>query len=288
MTFTEELRALGNARLELGWRHLFELASVLHGQRPLARMVVPLVEVEALHVALSALGLHAGRPRVANRPVRRCGDDRFCQRIPIDDADGTTDSAAVVVARDALSASDGQRIDDFGDSAEIGRMLGYPDCCVEGYRSIEDGAEWTDLLAARARRVPARLSAECNCLAGLFDHRSLHPDYFPCMLGCPNAERFNLTLVDSGRARGLCREADEGRRSMCGSVAVLGGAVVRLERIVEGYRPQDLVIRGGIDERWRTILADPRACYRRVTNGVVIEMPATAPLAIAGAIVEFV
>jgi hypothetical protein len=75
---------------------------------------------------------------------------------------------------------------------------------------------------------------------------------------------------------------------MCGSVAVLGGAVVRLERIVEGYRPQDLVIRGGIDERWRAILADPRACYRRVTNGVVIEIPATAPLAIAGAIVEFV
>jgi hypothetical protein len=287
MSMADELRALEGGTLGLGWRHLFELASVLDGRRPVARVVVGLAEIDALHRALLRLGLHTGRPLVANRPVRRCGDDRFCHRIPIEDANASTDSAAVVIARDAPAASEGQRIDDFADSSEIGRMLGYPDCCVEGYRRIEAGTEWTALLASQSHRVPSSLAAECNCLAGLFDHRSLHPDYFPCILGCAAAERFNRSLVDAGRACGLLREAADGRAAMCGPVAVLDGATVRLASTGDGLQPRDLVLRGSVDERWREVLTDPLARFHRVARGVVVEIPAAAPLAVGGTIVEF-
>lgn len=287
MKHADRIRELGMRRLGLEWRHLFELASVIEGVRKRARVVVAADQLELLRQALLGIGLHAGVPTVANRIVRTCGDDRFCERVPLGRVAPPDATVSIIVATDAREAAEGQRIDDFGDSAENGRMLGYPACCIAGYGRIEKGAEWTSVLAAAGVSGSGQLPATCNCLAGLFERTTLHPDYFPCRIGCDAALRFNEGIIEAGRRAGLEEEADAGLRTMRGPMALLQGAVVRLTPTRTGHRPRQLALRESLDERWRNILLDPKARYRAVAGGIAVEEIDERPLLVAGCIVEF-
>lgn len=279
------LRAIRNAAPDIQARHLVEIASVLAGSRDAARVAISIGHSESLRRALASAGLYAGKPEVANVEVRRSGDDRFCVRRKID---ATTDVGAVIavaVARSAKAAADAQRIDDYGDSTESGLALGYPPCCVQSYGRIEHGLDWTEAIRPHPGDAVGPLSWAENCLAGQFDAAAIHPDLFPCRLGCPQAAEFVRAAADAARACGLNAEVEAGVHAMNGRYVLLSGAIVRLERA--SNRACEVHLRGGTDARWSQVLMGVERFERR-GHGIAMYFQ-SPPLVVpsAGSLVEF-
>ena len=120
---------------------------------------------------------------------------------------------------------------------ELGRLLGYPSCCVEafvgrvvrGVDVLDDGSRATELVVA----VAAALSRSRRRLAHLNftlpDRRALLP-FDPCAFDCPYAARYARALFDAYLER---QEAEA--RALLSEL----GRPVRLTRAGERLHPDD-------------------------------------------------
>jgi hypothetical protein len=277
------LRELACAVPDVAPRHLFEIAGVLAGVRPCARVVLPLRALDVATRLMRDLGLAAGRPGVWNDVVRTHGEDRFCVRRTMSGAHDPDAAVSVIVARDSVTAHDGQRIDDSGTASECGNMLGYPRCCVDAYARIEAGADWLELLRCALPAGLVSLPFHANVVEGLFSRSALHPDFFPCALGCPHAMALVRELLDAGLSFGLEEELVEGTGRMRGRVVLLSGAAVRLHG-TEG--DPEVHLRPGRDPRWRHVLEQRGVEFTPTERGIVVMTP-QGSLSTAGRAVHF-
>lgn len=248
------LRALSRAVPDVAPRHLFEIAGVVQGVRSCARIVLPYRLLDGANSILRDLQLAAGRPTVWNDVVRHVGEDRFCERKPMSGGIDPDAAVSVIVARHGTVAAEAQRIDDFGTSEECGSMLGYPPCCIAAYAKLEAGADWIDLLRGTLPRTAVTLPFHGNTIEGLFSRSTLHPDFFPCTLGCPHAMGLVGQLLDAGIECGLDEEFASGTERMRCCVAMLDGAVVRLNGKSGN---SEVHLRPGRDPRWIQLLTQP-------------------------------
>ena len=277
------LRELSRAVPEVAPRHLFEIAGVLVGARCCARVVMPHRAVDVAARLFRDLGLAAGKPGVWNDVVRTHGEDRFCVRRTMSDTPDADAAVSVIVARDRVTAHDGQRIDDSGTASECGDMLGYPRCCVDSYARIEAGADWLELLRCALPAGLVSLPFHANVVEGLFSRSALHPDFFPCALGCPHAMALVRELLDAGLSCGLDTELAEGTDRMRGRIVLLAGAAVRL-RGTDGVR--EVHLQPGRDPRWRHVLEQRGIEFTPTARGVVVMTP-QGSLSTAGSTVHF-
>jgi hypothetical protein len=283
-----ELRALAASIDSLAARHLVELASVLRYVRPVARVVIRSEHHAVVRERLAALGLWTGIPRVHQRVVRREGDDRFCTRIPGPAVPGDPEATiALIVARDLESAVRGQRIDDEEDSTACGLALGYPRCCVEAYASIEDGRDWFSQLTSSHPSGAHRFEWSANFLAGLWSADTVHPDFFPCRIGCARASAFVRALVRAAQDLGLAPECDRGIRCMSKSIVVLDGAVVVLGGGDHGESPVACETRPGTDDSWRIRLNNPDFRFSASSGGIIVRHEGADVLLVKGALLHF-
>lgn len=280
------LRMCGERVQSVASRHLIEIASVMMGARRCARVVVQPSEAETLKTLVSELGLVAGTPSVANVVVRRTGDDEYCARVDRSTLTTESYSLSIMVARTPSAATQAQKIDDLGSSQACGEMLGYPACCVASYASVESGREWVDLASEAADSIPARLPIEANCLAGLFDAATLHPDFFPCTIGCARAEAFVRTLFDAADQIGLDAELDDGRSRMRAKFAILDGAVLRVCSNGSVDR-RGIHLQTRLDRRWQAFFSTSDLVVRECAGGLAISTPQGDPLQVRGRLVEF-
>lgn len=283
MTAASALRELSRIAPAIAPRHLFEIAGVHAGVRECARVVVPRSVADVVSRAMRNLRLEAGRPSVWNDVVRTSGEDRFCTRRPISAEVAPNATVSLMVARDRTTAERAQRIDDMGTADECGHMLGYPPCCVAGYSRIEAGEDWLDLLRRALPDSQSSLPIAANALEGLFSRSTLHPDFFPCALGCAHAMRFVCHLLEAGLSCGLDEEHASGTERMRGQMALLAGATVRLGR---GAGDTSVHVRPGLDSRWSAVLAQPGISFQPVGRGLLVTT-VRGQFATAGATVHF-
>jgi hypothetical protein len=280
------LRALARTVPALASRHLVEIASVLGGARTCARTVVPAMQWAPAAMALEGMGLHVGAPSVHQRVVRRVGDDRYCVRVTgAPDPSDPESIVALIVSSDAKAAAQGQEIDDNDDSFACGLMLGYPDCCARAYASIESGTDWYRLLAAGMAPGMCRLHWSANCIAGLRTIDTLHPDFFPCRLGCPRACAFVRSLVLAARSIGLEIECTRGITIMSLPIVLLDGAAVTLAS--DGATPLGCEIRPGTDPQWKVRLSDPELHFQALPAGIVASREGMEVIRVRGTLVRF-
>jgi hypothetical protein len=277
------LRALQRCAPNIAIRHLFEVAAVRAGARRCARVVVPMTCLPQVTQALGALDLHSGRPSVWNAELRRDGDDRFCRRLPISADTPPNATVSVMVAANWLDANVAQRVDDHGPAYECGEWLGYPSCCIAAYARIENGMDWLRSILEGIAGGELALPWACNAIEALFSQRSLHPDFFPCRLGCTHARSVVQSMLQAGVACGLDNEHAEGWHAMHGRVAVLDGAAVRLGTDGSAIT---VVLRPGRDARWRQVLGGLGHRIESMNGGLLLRTPRET-LRLAGTLVDF-
>jgi hypothetical protein len=106
-------------------------------------------------------------------------------------AQTASEATILLVAKEAADLDEAYRLLREGESLRqdpgtaMGRLLGYPDCCVEHYGA--DQAASKDDLRALARSVGATRGV-CSVLLHPF-HPQRKIEYFPCRLDCPESLR---------------------------------------------------------------------------------------------------
>jgi hypothetical protein len=99
----------------------------------------------------------------------------------------TTSHRILVASVDSKYAEYTLSLELHGESSEAGRLLGYPECCVDAYESLAREAQrWPDVLLARSPE-PLTVSMWCNRLASLWGGTCPTGELFPCSLQCPHA-----------------------------------------------------------------------------------------------------
>ncbi|UJB31514.1 hypothetical protein [Chromobacterium sp. Beijing] len=113
-----------------------DLALTLAGAKPLARVSCAYREAESVIGALRRLGLHARRWERALRPAVADADDYVVSAVASDETAAPDARAFVFAARDGELAELAARFTD--NDVIAGRLLGYPDCCVQAYLAHRD------------------------------------------------------------------------------------------------------------------------------------------------------
>jgi hypothetical protein len=98
---------------------------------------------------------------------------------------------------------------ELSDSAAAGRLLGYPECCVEAISVIAGASsQWAlHLLRGHAAPVDARL----NRFAAEWGGIGLLGELFPCSLHCRAAAAYAQSLYDAMTSIGMRKLADAAR-----------------------------------------------------------------------------
>ena len=113
-----------------------------------------------------------------------------------------------------------------GDSAVVGRLLGYPECCVDAYPALSQAAScWPAYLIERTS-PPRTVSMWCNRLASLWGGTCPTGELFPCSLTCPNAVQYGQRADKLLRDHGFGPLAAEIRRQSSRRIFWLDGEVV--------------------------------------------------------------
>lgn len=114
----------------------------------------------------------------------------------------------------------------YGESFEVGRILGYPECCVDAYPSLAREAQrWPDALMARSPD-PTTVSMWCNRLASIWGGTCPTGELFPCSLRCPNAIHYGQLADTLLRRHGFAPLAEEICRQGSRPIYLLDGEVV--------------------------------------------------------------
>jgi hypothetical protein len=87
-------------------------------------------------------------------------------------------------------------------SLEVGRLLGYPECCIEAYEQIHRGGDWV-LSMLRQTPIGVPVFSACNRLARLFGDWALLPDYYPCSFSCVATAAWSSEIVREASKEGL-------------------------------------------------------------------------------------
>jgi hypothetical protein len=135
------------------------------GIKPLVRQVVPTVTLKDSRARFEALGLATAW--TAHRAKQ-----------------ATTQGTVLFVGRDPRLVREAATCEDRAEhDRDLGRLLGYPRCCVEAYLEVPSRRRNLDAIARAFARSPSRVSPRLNCLdLAVFHYVSWLPCSFDCEL----------------------------------------------------------------------------------------------------------
>jgi hypothetical protein len=141
------------------------------GIKPLLRQIVPTGALAATRVRFEALGLST--EVTAHRASQ-----------------STTRGAVLFVARDPRIARSAAECEGRPEhDRDLGRLLGYPRCCVEAYLEVAPPRRNLEVVARAWARSPGPLCPRLNCVdLGVFHYVSWLPCSFDCRLAKAHAD----------------------------------------------------------------------------------------------------
>lgn len=209
-------------------RH-FPLALVPHlilffaGEKLALRLVLRNLIADSFRRYVEQLGYFSAEAPIA---ITQVGDQwGQVDRLPTDSATGATHQI-LVISSDQATADRTLDLELFGESSDVGQLLGYPECCVAAYPKLAHEAQrWPETLMARSPE-PLTVSMWCNRLASLWGGTCPTGELFPCSLECPNAIQYGQLADRVLREHGFTPLADEILRQACRPIFLLDGEVV--------------------------------------------------------------
>ncbi len=175
---------LQRARDLLGVRSFTELSAVLGGAKPAMRGICPGGRVAALEDTARGLGLGFRVSAYGLREAPACGGiHHTATAVPCEEG-SESQARHFYIGADDLGAQLACTFD-LGDSVRLGRVLGYPDCCVEFFMAQE--ATWPpgrplDLVPLVAPPTSGRYQPLLNYACRHFGYALL--SHFPCRWDC--------------------------------------------------------------------------------------------------------
>lgn len=220
------LLALRACLPSLSDRNIVEMVALLQRRKRVVRLVLDCWEWLVLRETLPNLGL-VGRNahfQLQTRASTRLGD-RFTVAAPWNDQQAQ--SLLIYLAQTMEDVEHALTLEKKPEDPALGAWLGYPSCCVRGYREIVAGRPWVDQLVD----VPTThgLSLYANKLGYLFrGSPSFLPDYYPCSLACSASAALGRENAAGLEAFGLAELARSMREKLLRPIVYLPGLLTQL------------------------------------------------------------
>ncbi len=249
MSRVNTLARLLEAVPDFNFRNFLEIVALLSGSKNVVRLSIH-DECEApLKSGLSCLGLACVRSGFRQKTSFTSAlGDSYTIPVPFDQEEHLP--YTMMVARDSATAVAAMAMED--DPAEIdgiGKVLGYPDCCVASYQEIGAHHDW---LKVWLDNTPLQSSYDYrgNKLAYLFWGRTLFFDYFPCSATCTHTRDISLMMERELSARDMKSMLEAVRAEMCVPIMIVRGVVVALQE--HHFRPDGSVLEYNLaySRRW--------------------------------------
>jgi hypothetical protein len=211
----------------LNAHNFLELVAIWQGRKRVVRLVVTDEMYAQVREFCQELGLVQGHSTRKQAPkICTSTGDTFTVSVDWDDPEGRF--FVVLIGQTAEAVQTALECENGEVSfRDFGRLYGYPECCVEAYADIQEGADWIEAYLRRSPpHVPGQVAG--NRLAVLFDGSTLLPDYFPCSLGCAATaelgEQYSRLLQEAGWGAHL----DRVRRSLALPILIRSGTLLQL------------------------------------------------------------
>ncbi len=160
-----------------------ELVYTCEGIKPCCRMIINYKRKGYLQDFCRNNGLHiefADYKIIPSESTNQKGFSNMCRRGPLDKEEGNT---YVYISKDADTAKKAKLFQKRGNDLEFGRLLGYPECCVQFFERFKKKAEgrnmdFTLFGLDRLESFPFYNNYALRC----FDVSLIH--HFPCSPDC--------------------------------------------------------------------------------------------------------
>ena len=214
------------------------LALLLTGKKQVARFVLDSDVISKLCHSLASHGFASVRNPVAVQPH---GND-WSQFEPTEASTSSSAHEMVVLGRDLSLVRRVADLELNGEGWEVGRLLEYPDCCIEGYHELSQATSgWPEVMMQRSDD-PFRINAWCNRFASLWGGVCPTGELFPCSLNCNKAVELGKDGDAALRELGLDGIADEILRQSKIDIYWYNGEVVcgePLDSVVQKFTIRD-------------------------------------------------
>ncbi len=157
--------------------------ALLAGLRPLIRQRLRSAELQATRALAERYRL-----RVAIAPrLFTAGSEGRDEEVEQEAVSGDDVFRTVLIGRDPAQVTRAVDCEADRDDRELGRLLGYPRCCVEAFVAAPFPRRNVDLLVASANRTTARFAPRLNIVDFAVFH---HISWTPCSFGCGLSLRY--------------------------------------------------------------------------------------------------
>ncbi len=191
----EEERQRLEAEVAVRWHHYpfgsgqGDEIALRAGLRPMLRELLPVARIESAIARYARVGLACDVASIAYGPTA----DGWLRAAPPAGSDGAR--AALFVGRDRGALRDATAAEVSGtDEANValGRLLGYPRCCVTAFVETSRQRRTPELHAAALARTTGRARGRLNVLDLAVFH---FLPWSPCSFECPSSMRFADALA---------------------------------------------------------------------------------------------
>lgn len=223
---SHDLMALRSRVPSISDRNLVEFVALMQNRKKVVRLVMDSWGWIILREMLPSLGLVGDNARFKLETTRttRLGD-QFTIAVPWEES--KDQQLLVYLANDHSYIDTAFRLEEVPEDPALGDLLGYPKCCVTGYKEIVSGRYWVDKITEVSD--PKSLSLYANKLAYLFDGSpSLIPDYYPCSLACKSSANIGRANYLGLLAFGLKELAQTMRSKLLFPIVKINGLITQL------------------------------------------------------------
>jgi hypothetical protein len=227
MTEADTLKNLVRATPDFNFRNLLEALALLSGHKAVMRLSVHSESEPILRVTLESLGLVCIRSDYRQKTSFSSNlGDSYTEAVPFE-IGGDLPYTMMISQKGHFAEKAIEMEDRAFDFKGLGRLLGYPECCIHSYEHIEEGNDWLKVYLSNTP-LQFHYDHRNNKLSYLFSGMTLFFDYFPCSLTCRSTMEISDTMVKILESFGISEIAASIRSEMLTPVLILEGLLIFL------------------------------------------------------------
>lgn len=180
---------------------IFDFVGAVEGVKPVSRIVTNESYFEKLQESCAILGVYIARSPFKLRLHRSALGGIFLSEANTDDENA--EKIYIYISKDSALIDETIQLDTKGGKQDaisiqrMGRLFGYPDCCIDNYNKFLLNNE--ERLYVQLERTPIKKSYYFynNKLCTLFGQLCLITDMYPCSFACANAAKLAKGLLEA-------------------------------------------------------------------------------------------
>jgi len=227
MNKTDTLKKLVQTIPDFNLRNLLETLALLSGHKAVMRLSVHDEFEPILRVTLESLGLVCLRSKYRQKTNFSSNlGDSYTEAVPFDWG-GDLPYTMMISQKGAFAEMAIEMEDYTFDFKGLGRLLGYPECCIHSYEQITEVNDWLKVCLSN---TPLQLYYDHrnNKLSYLFSGMTLFFDYFPCSLTCRSTLELSDMMLNVLKNFDVGEIAASIRAEMLAPVLILEGLLISL------------------------------------------------------------